>query len=145
MLIQQPPFALHLPVFRFRGLAAQAGRAALGGDREIVLACFMVARLGAGMLPPVALADGDTATRAASARNWLASLTLPGPLRAAAVAAIDAVGTGDRGTSARAIASLADAAGAQLDPPSVEEMMDLADELSASRAVEHAPPLHSKI
>ena len=129
MLIQQPPFALQTPHFRFKALAEQAGRAALGGDREVALVCFMVARLGAGMLPPITLTQADTGMRAASTKNWLASLTLPGPLRAAAIAAIDTVATGDRGASARAIASLANAAAPQLDPPSVEELMELSDEL----------------
>jgi hypothetical protein len=125
------PFALDRPLFRFKALAAQAGRASLGGDREVVLACFMVARLGGAMLPPVALGPSENGTRATAARNWLASLALPAPLRAAALAAIDSVAAGDRAAVARAMGALGEAAAGQLDAASTEELLDLADELRA--------------
>ena len=131
---QLPPFALATPVFRFRGLASHAGRSTLGGGRETALACFAIARLGAGMLPPVMLAAGDAATRASSARNWLASLSLPPAARAAAVAAMDAIASGNRRASAECIVALAAAAGTQLDNPSSVELHDLADELSGRAA-----------
>jgi hypothetical protein len=131
---QLPPFALSTPVFRFRGLASHAGRATLGGGREIALACFAVARLAAGMLPPVMLAAGDAATRAAAARNWLASLSLAQNARNAAIAAIDATATGNKRAAADCIVALAAAAGAQLDNVSSLELHDLADELRGRAA-----------
>jgi hypothetical protein len=131
---QLPPFALAPPVFRFRGLAAHAGRAPLGGGREVALACFAIARLGAAMLPPVMLAAGDSATRATSARNWLASLALPQQARAAAAAAIDAIASGSRRSAAECILALAAAADQQLDNVSSAEMHRLADELSGRTA-----------
>jgi hypothetical protein len=52
-VIGQPPrFALTTPTFRFRSLAAASGRAALGGDRETLLACLQLGRLCAGILKP---------------------------------------------------------------------------------------------
>jgi hypothetical protein len=131
---QLPPFALSTPVFRFRGLAGHAGRSPLGGGRETALACFAIARLAAGMLPPVMLAAGDAATRASSARNWLASLSLPQPARTAAVAAIDAIASGSRRAAAECIIALAAAAETQLDNPSSVELHDLADELNGRAA-----------
>lgn len=129
MIGQLPPFAIATPTFRFRALAAQAGRAALGGDREIALACFTVARLAAGTLPPVMLAPGDATARCAAVRQWLASVTLPNGTRSAASAAIDAVANGKRRASADAIRALATAAAPLLDQASMAELKELADEL----------------
>ena len=130
---QLPPFAIQTPQFRFRALASHAGRAALGGDREVALACFAVARLGAGLLPPVMLAAGDAAARAAATRNWLASLTLASPARSAAAAAIDAIASGNRRAAAESVRDLAAAAGPQLDVASANEIRELAEELHGSR------------
>ena len=129
MIGQLPPFALANPAFRFRALASHAGRAALGGDREIALACFAVARLGAGLLPPVMLAAGDAATRAASVRHWLASLTLAPAARSAAAAAIDAIAAGKRRASSEALRALSKVAAPQLDKQSMGEIEELASEL----------------
>jgi len=131
---QLPPYALATPAFRFRALASHAGRAALGGDREIALACLAVARLAAGLLPPVMLAPGDAVTRANATRHWLASLTMPAPSRAAAAAAIDAIGRGSRRASAESLRVLRDVAGSQLDAPSLAEIEDLANELQGATA-----------
>ena len=131
MIGQLPPFALATPAFRFRALASHAGRAALGGDREIALACFAVARLGAGLLPPVMLAAGDAGTRAASVRHWLASLSLAPVARSAAAAAIDAVAAGKRRAAGEALRSLAKVAGQHLDAQAHGEIEELAAELQA--------------
>ena len=118
-------------MFRFRALASNAGRASLGGDREIGLACFAIARLGAGMLPPVTLAAADAATRAASVRHWLSSITLSGPARSAAIAVIDAMAGGRRRASADALRDLAGTVAGHLDAASANEITELADELAA--------------
>ena len=130
MLGQLPPYALSIPVFRFRALAQHAGRAALGGDREIALACFAIARLGAGMLPPFMLAPADAAGRVANTKQWVASLALSAVARTAAASAIDAVGNGDRKTAGHAIARLGELAAKQLDQASVAEIRELTDELA---------------
>jgi hypothetical protein len=130
MIGQPPPFALATSVFRFRALAQHAGRAALGGDREIALACFAVSRLAAGMLPPFTLAQADVAARAASTKQWIASLALPPAIRSLASAAVDAVAGENRNTTAHAIARLMEAASRQLDQSSIGEMRELIEELS---------------
>ncbi|MGK2963228.1 MAG: hypothetical protein ACSLFK_13980 [Gemmatimonadaceae bacterium] len=134
MIGQLPPYALATPAFRFRALASHAGRAVLGGDREIALACLAVARLAAGLLPPVMLAPGDAATRANATRHWLASLTMAASSRAAAAATIDAVSRGNRRGAAESLRVLRDVAGPQLDSPSVAEIDDLANELQGATA-----------
>ena len=131
MIGQLPPFALATPAFRFRALASHAGRAALGGDREIALACLAIARLGAGMLPPVMLAPGDAGTRTASVKHWLASLTLAPAARSAATAAIDAIAAGKRRATGDALRSLAKVAGPHLDAQARGEIEELAAELQA--------------
>jgi len=65
---QQPRFALVTPHFRFRALVSFAGRASLGGDREVAMACLVAGRLAAGMLPPLNIAHADAKGRSAAAR-----------------------------------------------------------------------------
>src|SRR5678816_408261 len=81
-VIGQPPrFALATPRFRFRALAAFAGRASIGGDREIAMACLVAGRLAAAMLPPLTISSPDTKTRSSAAKQWMASLSLPAAVR----------------------------------------------------------------
>jgi hypothetical protein len=126
---QLPPFALATPGFRFKALASHAGHAAIGGDREVALACFVAARLIAGLLQPVSISAVDSAARAMAARQWLASLALPATTRAAVTAAIDAASTGDQKAGKHAVKMLLDAGGARLDVASVTELKELASEL----------------
>ena len=132
MIGQLPPYALAAPVFRFKALVSHAGRAALGGNREIALTCFAIARLAAGTLPPYMLAAGDLGSRVANTRQWLASLNLSNAARSAATHAIDAIGTGDRRATVSALSTLLEAAVTQLDQASVAEMHELMGELSGS-------------
>ena len=132
MIGQLPPYALAAPVFRFKALASHAGRAALGGDREIALTCFAIARLAVGNLPPYMLAPSDLANRVANTKQWLASLNLSNAARSAATHAIDAIGTGDRRTAVAALSTLLEVAVTQLDQASIAEMHELMGELSGS-------------
>ncbi len=132
MIGQLPPFALATPTFRFRALASHAGRASLGGDREVALACFVSVRLIAGLLPPLAIGSVDSAARAAAARQWLASIAVPAPTRAAATAVFDAVGDNNFGTAGKALRMLIEAGKAQLDQASVSEMTQLVNEVTGA-------------
>ena len=132
MIGQLPPYALAAPVFRFKALASHAGRAALGGDREIALTCFAIARLAVGNLPPYMLAPGDLASRVANTKQWLASLNLSNAARSAATHAIDAIGTGDRRAAVAALSTLLEVEVTQLDQASIAEMYELMGELSGS-------------
>jgi hypothetical protein len=118
----RPPYALSAPPFRFPALAALAGRGQIGGDREVALAAFITARLVVGVLPPNPLPAPARATRAASARHWLASCALPAAMRAPFARAIDATGGTDRAALATALRVAIDAAAAALDAPSKNEL-----------------------
>jgi hypothetical protein len=126
---QLPPFALTTPSFRFRALASRAGRASLGGDREVALACFVSARLIAGLIAPYSIVPGDAATRAAGARVWLASQSLPVQTRTGVVAAIAAVASSNRRAASKALRMLIDAGKTQLDPASLAELTELARDI----------------
>jgi hypothetical protein len=129
-MIQAPPYALYAPVFRFKALASHAGRASLGGDREIGLACFGVARLAAGSLPPFVLVPSDAAMRIANTKQWLSSLALPTSARVACNAIADALASGDRRATVSAISSLVEAAVRHLDQASIAELHELMTELN---------------
>jgi hypothetical protein len=131
---QLPPYALATPTFRLRALASHAGRASLGGDREVALACFVSARLVAGMLPPLSIVPADSAMRAAAARQWLASLMIPASMRAAAVATVDAVGENDLRAARKSLELVIEAGGTHLDAASKAELTELLNEVQASAA-----------
>lgn len=129
MIGQPPPFALAAPFFRFKALASHAGRAALGGDREVALACFVAARLAVSLLPPYLLAPADATARIATTRQWLASLALSSQARVAMVGVIDAVASSNRRGTVSALSSLIEACVRQLDQASVAELHELMGEL----------------
>jgi hypothetical protein len=76
-----PPYALTIPSFRFRALASLAGRAPLGGPREVALATYLVARLVDDCLPTKQLSPNVRAERSTTARSWLSSLAIPTAVR----------------------------------------------------------------
>lgn len=125
-----PPYALAPTTFRFRALAALAGRAPLGGGRETALASYVVARLAAGCLAGSALPLEDRTNRAAAARTWLASLALPVPVRAPLVKVIESTRHDSRPAVAVALVTAADIAASYLDDPAVAELRVLAAQLT---------------
>jgi hypothetical protein len=92
----RPPYALAAPEFPFRALAALAGRAAIGGARELVLALLLAARLVDGAVGDAPLTTPMRRTRAAAARAWLAALSLPPHARATVARLVDATAGEDR-------------------------------------------------
>lgn len=123
-MIVAPPFALEAPRFRFPALAACAARAPLGGGREAAVAVLMVARLAAGHVPPHALTSPVRVARAAAARTWLASLTLPAPVRAPILRAIDASG-GEGAALHEALVAVMQVTQGQLDRATHAELQTL--------------------
>jgi hypothetical protein len=132
VLGQLPRFALATPAFRFRSLAAAAGRAALGGDRETLVACLQLGRLCAGILPPYELSREITFERTENTKQWLASLALPSGIRSTAFGIIGAMTAHDRARCALAFEDLVKAAFVQLDEASRAELNGLIHELAAS-------------
>jgi hypothetical protein len=93
-------------IFQFRALAALAGRSALGGPREIVLATLMAARLGRDSLSSSEALNAMRRSRASAAKSWYGALTLPQPVRAAVMRVVQATETGNIGEVRAALEEL---------------------------------------
>jgi hypothetical protein len=104
MHLNLPPFAVVPTSFRFPALAALAGRAPLGGQREVALAVYLVARMVDDTLPDRGLSAQTRTERASSARTWLSTVALPNTVRPALLKAIEA----SAGDPAEAGATLVD-------------------------------------
>ena len=79
MIVSQPPYALAATPFRFPALASLAGRAALGGDREVALATYLAARLAHDTLPDRGLSQPIRAERATAIGRCRERLTVDRP------------------------------------------------------------------
>jgi len=126
-----PPFSLDAPAFRFRALALLAGRAALGGEREMALATLMAARLAEGVLPPCPLSATARRGRGVGARLWFSTLTLPAATRVPLARVVEATESDTPGLVADALAALIELARPQLDSPARAEMAELLTALGA--------------
>lgn len=131
MISAAPPFALAAPGFPFRALAARAGVAPLGGEREVALACWMAARLAAGLLSQPPLPTATREGRAAAARVWFASLALPAATRIPFARVMQATEADDSAGVAAALERLLDVADTYLDSASELEVRRLAAALQA--------------
>lgn len=120
-----PPYALAVPTFRFRALASLAGRAPLGGAREVVLATYLVARLTDDARDPTVLPPVTRAARAAAARTWLANTALPATIRAALTRLAEAT-VGESTGVVRPLADVITATEPYLDDPARLELGRLA-------------------
>jgi hypothetical protein len=120
-----PPYALSSPTFRFRALATLAGRAPLGGPREVALATYLVARLVDDCLPAKELPIDARKTRSTAARGWLASAALPAAVRTPITKLAD-VTAGEIAEVAPALASVIAATSNYLDAPARLELDRLA-------------------
>jgi hypothetical protein len=121
-----PPFALAAPTFRFRHLASLAGRAPIGGAREVALACFVAARLAADCTPFLPEDAGGRAARCAGAKAWLGTMALPAAVRALVSQCAELSVAGPATMVGREVAGLALAAGTFLDHSSRAELDALA-------------------
>ena len=122
----QPPYALAPTPFRFPALASLAGRAPLGGDREVVRATYLAARLAHDALADRGIAQPVRAERAVHAKSWLATLSLPASIRPALAKLMDASG-GDGKAVGAALRAVIGATSSRLDPPGRAELNRLAE------------------
>jgi hypothetical protein len=130
------PYALATPSFPFRHLAALAGRAPIGGAREVALGCFMAARLAAERGPAgLALSDEARASRATSAKSWLGTLTLPASVRGPIAKCIESSAKGSTAAVARDLVTLSAACASYLDGASRAELDALATGLNGAGGV----------
>jgi len=123
--VAAPPYALSAPTFRFRALATLAGRAPLGGAREIALATYLVARLVDDCLPERLLPPTLRAERSAAAKAWLANMALPVAVRGVLTKLAEAT-AGDRCDVAPTLASVIGVTTAYLDAAARTEIDRLA-------------------
>ncbi len=134
MLAVTPPYALASTSFRFAALASLAGRAPLGGQREVALAVYVVARLAHDALPEQSVSGAARRERAVGARQWLSTLVLPtATLRASLTKLIDASMNGANDAAA-ALTSVIAATTAHLDPGARRELDRLVSALALAPA-----------
>ena len=131
MLLSAPPYALAPTSFRFPALATLAGRAPLGGQREVVLAAYVVARLAHDTLAERGVSAETRTDRAVHARTWLSTLALPSAARSALQRSIEASAAHARGAG-EAMSGVIKAIDGFLDPPSRLELTQLVTVLSAT-------------
>ena len=127
--IPLPPFALTAPAFRFRHLAGLAGRAPIGGAREVALACFVAARLAAECGVATEDLQRDREARYAGAKAWLSTMVLPAPVRGAAARCAELSVSGAALDMSREIATLMHAASSHLDAHARAELSALSAQL----------------
>jgi hypothetical protein len=124
------PYSLAPTRFRFPALAALAGRAPLGGKREVALATYLVARLAQDAIPDRALPQVARAERAGSAKGWLATITLPAAVRTSLARAIEA-SSGDPASLATGLRAVMAVTATHLDLGARSELSQLAAALAA--------------
>lgn len=124
------PYALDTPAFAFATIATFAARAPLGGPREIALATFVTARIADDVCADRQLPDTARRSRAASAKRWLATLTIAEPTRKAFVDLATATES-DAATTAAALRRVIEVTAGVLDAASRSELERLARELDA--------------
>jgi hypothetical protein len=93
-----------------------AGRAALGGPREIAIACFLVARIAGDAISTSPILSGDQhRSRAQGAKHWLGSAAIPAAIKTALVRLADATAGEDRNAIKAALDSVMTVTANQLD------------------------------
>ena len=89
------PYSLEPTAFPFPALAALAGRASLGGPREVALACLVAGRLVIDSDGQDGLSGEQRRLRAQRTRHWLGSVALPQPVRASLIQLAEATAGDD--------------------------------------------------
>lgn len=107
-----------------------AGRAPLGGAREVAIATFVVARLVDDLRNPLELGAEARGARATAARSWLSSLALPANLRTPFARLVDASAL-TMLEARTALAKVIEVTSPHLDPPARSELEILLQALGA--------------
>ena len=125
------PYGLEPTTFPFPALATMAGRAPLGGPRELALACFLVARIvGDTSLEPDAMSREQRLGRAQSVKHWLGAATIPTAVRNGLSKLADSTATDDRNALKAALESVIAVTANQLDPGARLELTRLAQAIA---------------
>ena len=124
------PYALEPTIFPFPALAAMAGRAPLGGPREVALACLVVGRLVVDTTSGGSLSDEQRGVRVQGARHWLGSAAIPAPVRTALGRLAEATQSADAAALRAALDSVMTVTANQLDPAARLELGRLAQAIA---------------
>ena len=119
------PYSLEPNAFPLPALAAQAGRAPLGGQRETALACFVVGRLISAACAGSASSSEAGKERVQGVKHWLGAAALPTPLKQGLIRAAECASDGDRGGVKTALDSVMTVTANQLDPAARLELARL--------------------
>jgi hypothetical protein len=130
----RPPYGLAPTPFRFAAIAALAGRAPLGGRREVALATYLAARLADDVLEENGLPASVRLERAGNARTWLSTVALPAPVRQPLARLVDSTG-GKAGPVSQAVRAVMAVTAEFLDRASRLELEQLAETLEAQALV----------
>jgi hypothetical protein len=126
----RPPYGLEPTTFPFPALASLAGRAPLGGPRELALACLLVARVVRDSCDAAdcghALSAEQRQQRAAGVKQWLGSAAVSGPVRGALVKLAEATAGTDRSAIKAGLGTVMAITANQLDPSARLELDRLA-------------------
>lgn len=137
-MLASPPYALAPTTFRFRGLISLAERLPLGGEREVVLATFLAARLMWDSTGDDPLESSLRRGRAQNARTWLPTLALTQAFRPAFQALFDALGSDDRTALTVAWDRMAGLVARLLDGPARNDLKAVTSRLAREPAPSHS-------
>jgi hypothetical protein len=121
--------------FRFAALASLAGRAPIGGQREVALAAYVVARLAQDAGSPRPFPAAVRESRAVAARNWLAAVNLPQTVRPLLLKLIDRTVTDSPAETGAAVRSVIAGTANFLSGAARGELTDLAEALESQAIV----------
>ena len=111
-----------------------AGRAPIGGAREVALACFVAARLANDCCDPMLDLDEDArAARFAGAKGWLGTIAIPSPVRTPVAKLAEASANGHPEAMVPLVRALAKAAESFLDSAARAELEALATSLAQGK------------
>jgi hypothetical protein len=124
------PYALEPTDFPLPALAAVAGRASLGGPREIALACFLVAHIVIDSSTNDLLSREQREARAQATKHWLGSAAIPTQIRSALARLAESTSTEDRKAMKAALDSVMTVTANHLDSVARLELARLAQAIA---------------
>lgn len=121
------PYSLEPCTFAFPALASLAGRAPLGGPRELALSCFLVGRIVRDALSyEDVLTAEQLQYRIQGAKHWLGSAAIQAPVRSALVRLVEASSTRDSSSIRTTFEAVMTVTANQLDQGARLELLRLA-------------------
>lgn len=125
------PYSMEPCTFSFPALASLAGRAPLGGPRELALACFLTSRILRDSLAADDLLTAEQLQhRIQGAKHWLGSAAIQAPARSALARLVEASSTRDRSAIRTSLEAVMTVTANQLDQGARLELVRLAQAIA---------------